>query len=280
MKVLVTGAGGQVGRALLSSAPEDVEVIGCDKASLDITDPAAVSAKIARIAPDLIINAAAHTAVDTAESESEHVFAINRDGVTNLAATGVQLVQISTDFVFDGTGSSPYPIDAPTGPIGMYGASKLAGEQAAGDNALIVRTAWVHASEGSNFVLTMLKLMRDLGSVRVITDQVGTPTWATSLAQALWAMIGKDLRGVYHFTDSGVATWYDFAVAIAEEATALGLLDSMPQVRPVTTAAFPTAARRPAYSVLDKTVTYDLLGPAPHWRVNLRKMLAEVKARG
>ena len=280
MKVLVTGAGGQVGRALLASVPEGVKAFGCGSGTLDIADADAVRAKVAETSPDVIINAAAYTAVDKAESEEAQAYAVNRDGVANLAATGARLVHISTDFVFDGTASSPYPADAPTNPLGVYAASKLAGEEAAGEKALIIRTAWVYASEGANFVLTMLRLMRERGAVKVVADQVGTPTWASSLAGAIWELIAQDARGTYHYTDSGVASWYDFAFAIAEEGVALGLLDAMPEVTPVTTKEFPTPAKRPPYSVLDKSKTSALIGPAPHWRVNLRKMLQEVAANG
>ncbi len=280
MKALITGAGGQLGRALLACAPTGVKVIACDSAALDIGDADAVAAKVAQTTPDIIINAAAYTAVDKAEEDEARAFAVNRDGVANLAATGVRLVHISTDFVFDGSASSPYPVDAPTTPLGIYGASKLAGEKAAGDDALIVRTAWVYASEGGNFVHTMLRLMKERGAVGVVADQIGTPTWATSLAGAIWQLVGKAARGVYHYTDSGVASWYDFAVAIAQDATELELLDAMPEVSPLTTADFLTKAQRPSYSVLDKTKTNALIGPAPHWRVNLRKMLEEVYANG
>lgn len=280
MKVLITGAGGQVGRALLAAAPGGIEAMGLDSATLDITDSAAVATKVAQIAPELIINAAAYTAVDKAESEPERAFAVNRDGVANLAATGVKLVHISTDFVFDGAASSPYGVNAPTNPLGIYGASKLAGEQAAGTDALIIRTAWVYASKGHNFVHTMLRLMRERGAVRVVADQIGSPTWASALAAAIWALAAKDARGLYHYTDAGKASWHDFACAIAEEACALGLLETMPAITPITTADFPTPARRPAYSVLDTSETDALIGAAPLWRANLRNMLKEVAAHG
>lgn len=281
MKVLVTGAGGQLGRALLANAPNGCEVVGCDSASFNISDGDAVKATIASLAPDCIINAAAYTAVDKAESDRDRAFAVNRDGVANLANSRAKLIHISTDFVFDGTASSPYPSNAATNPLGIYGASKLTGEQAAGPDALIVRTAWVYASQGANFVHTMLRLMRERDELRVVADQIGTPTWAISLANAVWALTDKQATGIYHHTDSGVASWYDFAVAIMEEALAIGLLEREVTVTPIATTDFPTPAKRPAYSVLDKSATTALLGhPAPHWRVNLRKMLAEVKAIG
>lgn len=280
MKVVVTGCDGQLGRAL-RKPPDGVTLIPYGRCDLDILQADWVAEEISKVAPDLIINAAAYTAVDKAESEPERAFALNRDGVANLAATGVRLVQVSTDFVFDGLSSSPYPVDAPAGPLGVYGESKLAGEKAAGEDALIVRTSWVYLAYCQNFVYSMLRLMRERGSVCVVSDQIGTPTCAISLAEAIWALVLKEARGIYHYTDSGVASWYDFAVAIAEEAHALGILDSMPEVVPISSDDFPTPARRPAYSVLDKSKTTALLGsPAPHWRVNLRKMLLEVQAHG
>ena len=285
MRALVTGAAGQVGRALLASAPDGVETIGLGRAELDIADEDGVARTIERIAPAWIINTAAYTAVDAAQSDSDAAYAVNRDGVANLAAAarwaGARLAHISTDFVFDGRASLPYPPDAHPAPINVYGASKLAGEEAAGPEALIVRTAWVYAAQGHNFVHTMLRLMRERGEVRVVADQTGTPTWATGLAETIWAMALQDRSGIWHHTDNGTASWYDFATAIAEEARALGLLDAMPQVIPIRTVDYPTPAARPVYSVLDCTATTQALGrPAPHWRTNLRRMLAEVQAHG
>ena len=285
MKVLITGAGGQVGRALLATAPARVAAMGLGRDALDITDIAAVADAMAAIAPDLVINAAAYTAVDRAESEPDQAYAINRDAVAVLAdeaaRASARLAHISTDFVFNGLRAIPYPPDAHSAPLGVYGRSKLAGEVAAGADALIVRTAWVYAAEGHNFVHTMLRLMRERGAVRVVADQIGTPTWATSLARAIWALALQEHTGIWHHTDSGVASWYDFAVAIAEEALALGLLDMMPAITPIRTLDYPTPAARPAFSVLDCTATGAALGaPAPHWRANLRAMLAEVKAHG
>ncbi len=284
MRVLVTAAEGQLGRALMAGPPAGMEVVGIPRRLLDITDLAQLRDRAEAVAPQLIINAAAYTKVDAAETDEAAAYAVNRDAVAHLArvaaAHKARLVHISTDFVFDGTSSTPYPVDAPPAPLNVYGASKLAGEEAAGEDALIVRTAWVYASTGNNFVHTMLRLMRERGAVSVVADQMGTPTWATSLAGTIWALAHQGAGGVYHYTDSGVASWYDFAVAIAEEAHTLGLLDSLPVVTPVTTADFPTPARRPAYSVLDKSKTSALIGAAPHWRVNLRKMLAEVAANG
>ena len=195
-----------------------------------------------------------------------------------------RLIQISTDFVFDGAASTPYLPDAATNPLGVYGRTKLEGETFARGAALssVIRTAWVYAAEGSNFVHTMLRLMGSRDEVRVVADQIGTPTHAAGLARAIWALVTVEgsggLRGhkLLHWTDAGVASWYDFAVAIQEEALALGLLERAVPVVSIATQDYPTPARRPAYSVLDKSATWAITGPARHWRVELRECLAEI----
>ncbi len=286
--ILILGANGQLGYELLRTVPKGTAVTGLSHSELDITDGNSVAAAISRLAPKVIINAAAYTAVDKAELESEAAYAVNRDGAANLARAsregGCRFIQVSTDFVFDGTQSRPYlPSDA-TRPLGVYGASKLAGEQAVmeivGDEALILRTAWVYSSNGHNFVRTMLRLMRERESLQVVADQIGTPTWARGLAEALWRAVDLGLTGIHHWTDAGVASWYDFAVAIQEEALAVGLLEHPIDIRPVRTIDYPTPAVRPPYSVLDKTATWDALGyEAEHWRVALRKMLGTAVRR-
>ncbi|HSR36471.1 MAG TPA: dTDP-4-dehydrorhamnose reductase, partial [Desulfurivibrionaceae bacterium] len=205
-------------------------------------------------------------------------------GAVNLAEAAREqdafLVQLSTDFVFDGNRSRPYaPGDTPA-PLGVYGATKLAGEvavqQILGHYSAIVRTSWLYSSHGHNFVKTMLRLMKERDAVRVVADQIGTPTWAHGLAVAVWQIAGRTLSGIHHWGDGGVASWYDLAVAIQEEALSLGLLARAVPVLPIATANYPTPARRPSYSVLDKTATWELLGgPPPHWRVQLRRMLQE-----
>jgi len=288
MKALVTGAGGQLGRALQASAPAGVDLVALGHGDLDIGDADAVAQVIAASQPALILNAAAYTAVDKAESEADATHRINAQGPGHLAAAaqavGARLVHVSTDFVFDGTAGQPYAPDHPVAPLGVYGASKRAGEdavRAAAPDALIVRTAWVYGVTGHNFVRTMLRLMAERDDVRVVADQIGTPTFAGSLAEALWDLAAAGAQGTHHWTDSGAASWYDFAVAIQEEALALGLLDRQVPVLPITTSAYPTPARRPSYSVLDKGSAIALLGrTAPHWRVNLRRMLGEIKANG
>jgi len=285
-RVLVTGASGQVGTALLASAPDTCCVRGVRHAEMDITRHDDVRACIADFRPDVIINAAAYTAVDRAETESEIAARVNTGGAENLAraaaAANARLIHISTDFVFDGQRSSPYrPDDAPA-PLGVYGATKLAGERIVRavlpETATIVRTAWVYAATGQNFVRTMLRLMRERGRVSVVADQVGTPTSAGSLAEVLWKFAARpDLPGTFHWTDAGVASWYDLAMAIAEEARAAGIIADSPIVEPITTQDYPTAARRPAYSVLDKRATLAALGvESIHWRARLRAVLREI----
>ena len=284
MKALITGSEGQLGAELMGCVPVGCEARGVDIAELDLTDAAAVSAHVAGFAPDVIVNAAAYTAVDKAEDEPEAAYAANRDAVANLAlaakAVGARLLHVSTDYVFDGRGHVPYRPDDPTGPLGVYGASKLAGEQALReilpDRSVIVRTAWLYSVRGNNFVKTMLRLMATRDSLGVVADQIGTPTAAATLADVLWRFAAKPkLSGVYHWTDAGVASWYDFAVAIREEGVAAGLLgEKAAAVSPIATADYPTKAARPAYSVLDKAATWRALELVPaHWREPLRSTL-------
>lgn len=286
-RVLVTGANGQLGLELKATLPADIEFHGVDLPQLDITDASAVLGFVDRLRPAAIINCAAYTAVDKAESDVTLAYAVNRDGARHLAAaarqSGARLVQISTDFVFDGRQSSPYrTTDAPA-PLGVYGQSKLDGERVAAQetagDALIVRTAWLYSAHGQNFVKTMLRLMREKPQLSVVADQVGTPTSATTLAQAIWALLAADAAGgIWHYSNAGVASWYDFACAIREMATAGGVANLAP-VTPIPTSAYPTPAQRPAYSVLDKAATTALIGAIPHWREPLRPVI-ETLLRG
>jgi dTDP-4-dehydrorhamnose reductase len=285
MKVLIVGGKGQLGRGLAATAPEGADIVSHDIDTLDIADAAALKACVEEVRPAILFNAAAYTAVDKAESEEDLALVVNGTAVGTLAdaarAAGARFVHVSTDFVFDGTSAVPYAPDAVPNPVSAYGRTKLAGEQAAGPDALIVRTAWVYAPAGGNFVRTMLRLMGERPEVRVVADQIGTPTYAPDLARALWTLAGKGVTGIHHYTDAGAASWYDFAVAIQEEALAIGLLEKAVPVIPIATADFPTPARRPHYSVLDKTSAYAALGgPAPHWRANLRTMLREIAVQG
>lgn len=276
MKILLTGGSGQLGRALIASAPAGTRITAPTHDQLDITNARQLAAAMAATAPDLVINAAAFTAVDRAEAEAEAAHALNATAVATLAALAPKLVHFSSDFVFDGTAHRPILPDTMPNPISVYGASKYAGEQAAGPSALIIRTAWVYAAHGQNFVHTMLRLMQAQAEVRVVADQLGTPTHAASLARATWALLGQS--GIHHWTDAGTASWYDFAVAIQDEALALGLIDRPATITPIRSVDYPTAARRPAYAVLDKTETWAITGPAAHWRHELRACLAAIKA--
>lgn len=286
MKVLIAGAGGQLGQALCRTAPADVVLEARSSAQLDITDLEEVSSIVRQLRPDVIINAAAYTAVDRAEADREHAFAVNARGPAHLAQAaagcGARLLQVSTDYVFDGDNARPYrPLDA-CHPLGSYGASKRAGEEAvmaAAGRWVIVRTSWLYAETGNNFVRTMLRLMQERDALAVVADQIGSPTWARTLAQALWGIVAAPaLHGLYHWADLGVASWYDFAVAIQEEAVARGLLQRTIPIRPLRSEEYPTAARRPAYSVLDTAdLRHGLNLPGIHWREALRAMLKETE---
>jgi dTDP-4-dehydrorhamnose reductase len=286
VKVLITGANGQLGRALVGSAPPAVSVHVATRAELDVADAGAAGRFLAALRPGVTINAAAYTAVDKAETDRDVAWSVNAQGPRALAEAcrdcACRLVQVSTDFVFDGARPTPYPPDARTAPLNVYGETKAAGEAAVrevlGEQATILRTAWVYAAQGHNFLRTMLRLMNERRTVRVVADQVGTPTAAGPLAAALWRLaLDRQLGGIYHWTDAGVASWYDFAIAICEEGLARGLLPSGVEVLPITTADYPTPARRPSYSVLDKASTSVALHLAPsHWRRSLRAVMDEV----
>jgi len=289
MKVLVTGGGGQLSTSLsrLHGQPLEsgnrVEVVSLGVNELDITVPDDVTRAFGIHRPDVVVNAAAYTAVDKAESEEDVAMRINVDGPRNLASAcrvnGVRFVQISTDFVFPGTGHFPITIDAEVGAISVYGRSKEKGEDATreilGQDALIVRTAWVYAAGHSNFVASMLRLMGTRDEVGVVADQIGTPTWVTTLASGLLELIDLEAAGTHHLTDAGVASWYDFAVAIGEIGRERGLLKNECRIHPIRTIDYPTPAQRPAYCVLDKTSTFKVLGrPSPHWRESLTSCLS------
>ena len=290
MRVFLAGGSGQLGRELLATASAGVLIEAPTRAELDITDRLEVARALATVRPALVINAAAYTAVDRAETERAAAFAVNADGARALAeaaaAAGARMIQVSTDFVFDGEQSLPYLPDDEPRPLGAYGESKLAGENAVletlAGHGLVVRTSWLYSAHGSNFVTTILRLLAERSEVSVVTDQVGSPTWARGLAGAIWKWSGMPaVWGLRHFSDAGVASWYDFAVAIRQEAAALGLLGAAgawATVRPIRSAQFPTPARRPAASVLDSFASWTELEVTPcHWRESLARMLAELR---
>jgi dTDP-4-dehydrorhamnose reductase len=287
MRVLVVGGGGQVARAVARVMSGNHELIVQTRTDVDIADALALGKLLAEVKADWIVNGAAYTAVDLAEEESARAAAINDTAVGILAAAAsrarARLLHLSTDFVFDGASNRAYLPNDPPNPLSVYGATKRAGEKKALEGAcaaIVLRTAWVYAAAGKNFALTMLKLMREREQVRVVADQIGTPTWATGIAHAIRGLIEVDApAGLYHWTDLGVATWYDFAVAIQEEALERSLLQRAVPVIPIATSDYPTRAVRPAFSVLDTRATRNLVAaPAMHWRHNLRMMLDELRA--
>lgn len=274
LNILLTGANGQLGnelRRLGSVSPNNY--IATDVAELDITDAEAVLRAVKEEKIDVIVNCAAYTNVEKAEEDEAMADLLNHRAVGNLAtaakACGATLIHVSTDYVFDGTAHTPYAEDAPTSPLGVYGRTKLAGEKAveeSGCKYLILRTAWLYSEYGNNFLKTMLRLTSERETLKVVFDQIGTPTYAGDLALAIFSVIEsgryKGNEGIYHFTDEGVCSWYDFAVEIATAAEHLAC-----HIEPCHTSEFPTKAVRPAYSVLDKTKfkqTFEV--DIPHWR--------------
>lgn len=307
-RILLTGASGQVGKELQRTLAPLGEVIAADRRLLDLSTPTSLREAVQQLQPNLIVNAAAYTAVDRAETEITLAETVNGVAVQQLAKAaqnlGVGLIHLSTDYVFDGRKNTPYLEDDQPNPIGAYGRSKRLGEenilqvfQTASEKTpsyVILRTAWVYGAYGSvNFVKTMLRLGAEREELRVVADQIGTPTWARDLANAVTGLAVRSLNqaaplllaegatalpsGVYHYTNSGVASWYDFAIAIFEEAALLGFPLKVQRVTPIRTEDYPTPAKRPAYSVLSQQKTVDLLGShAPYWRQSLRQMLTEL----
>lgn len=285
MKVLLTGANGQLGSELQATCPAHIRLIATGYSSLDVTQNAQIQAALDEHQPSIIINAAAYTAVDKAETDAQRAYAVNHHAAAYLAQAaqqrGLYLLHISTDFVFDGQQNTPYAPGDATHPLGVYGASKLAGDNAVQQlcpTAAIVRTSWLYSIYGNNFVKTMLRLMAERESLGIIADQIGTPTWTRTLSDTLWSFVARKPQGIFHCSDNGVASWYDFAVAIQEEALALGLLSKAIPLKPLRTEEYPTPARRPAYSVMDKRTTETLIGYTfAHWRSRLREMLIELQ---
>ena len=264
-RILITGGSGQVGHCLKAQLQGCAELSVPDSSALNIADRRSVRQAVETFRPDYIINAAAYTAVDKAESDAERAFAVNRDGARHLAeaaeAAGAVMLHISTDYVFDGAGGAPYDEAAQTAPQNIYGASKLAGEQAvlaACRRAVVMRTSWVFGANGQNFVKTMLRLGRERDSLGIVADQYGAPTAADDIAAALITIVCRhtpeqlaERAGIYHYCGSPYASWFEFAETIFAEAAAQGVLAKIPAVKPIATADYPTPAKRPADSRLD-----------------------------
>lgn len=290
MKLLVLGAGGQVGRELCRLAwPAGYRLAAFDRDGVDIAQREPVFAAVARERPDVVINAAAYTAVDRAESEPEQAWAGNCTGPAVLAAAchaaGIPLVHLSTDYVFDGSKPGPYREDDPVSPLGVYGASKEAGDRAVREalaRHVILRTAWVYSAHGHNFVKTMLRLAADRPVLRVVADQTGSPTSAADIAAAIGEIVqrlasGEAKWGTYHFAGGGAVTWHGFAEAIFD--IAVPWRGPPPRVEPITTAEYPTPARRPANSVLDCGRIGEAYGIVPRpWRAALADVIGELYA--
>ncbi len=286
MSIVVIGKSGQLAYELSCLLGEEAVYLGRD--DIDITSENSVVETLGKIAPKVIINASAYTAVDKAEDDTEACNAINASAVQNLAhfckVNSAFMVHVSTDYVFNGHKGSPYLPDDPIEPQGAYGKSKAEGEKALleilPEASCLIRTAWVYSAHGNNFVKTMLRLMADKPQLTVIDDQIGTPTWAKGLAEACVSAAINKIVGVYHWTDEGVASWYDFALAIQELGIEKGLLDKSIPVLPIPSSQYPTPAKRPHYSVLDKQTAREAFASCKptHWRKQLASMLDELKA--
>jgi dTDP-4-dehydrorhamnose reductase len=289
MKVLLTGAAGQLGQALRASCPPDLELIATSWDELDLSKPEACKAAVERHRPDWVLNAGAYTAVDRAEEEPDLAHAVNGGAPRAFAEAirqgGGRLLQLSTDFVFNGRQGSPYRVEQPRDPLGVYGASKARGEEAIeavlGDNgqATVLRTSWVMGPVGRNFALTMLRLHRERDQLGVVADQVGCPSSTLNLAAACWRVISirAEQPAVLHWCDAGAASWYDVSVAVGELAAEQGLIETPANVRPICTEDYPTPAQRPAYSLLDCRSTREQLElDGEHWRQALRAVLSAI----
>lgn len=286
MSIVVIGKSGQLSFELMRILGDNGVCLGRD--DIDITQPQALAEKLDGIKPSAVINASAYTAVDKAETDEAAAALINTTGVQNLAAyckqAGLFLVHVSTDYVFNGCKGSPYTVNDDIQPQGVYGKTKADGEKALlsllPDASCLIRTAWVYSSHGNNFVKTMLRLMAEKPQLGVIDDQVGTPTWARGLAEACVFAAQTKTKGVFHWTDEGVCSWYDFALAIQELGIDKGLLQNAVPVNPIPSSQYPTPAKRPHYSVLDKTLTRETFSSLhlTHWRKQLSAMMDELKA--
>lgn len=283
---MLLGAGGQLGKLIKSTVPSDINLLAYTSKELDITDEGSLKKCIEETEPAVIINAAAYTQVDKAESEISLAFAVNASGPANIARAvnkNTRIIHISTDFVFSGNKTSPYKPEDVTEPLGIYGKSKLEGEQnllsIRPEKTTIIRTAWLYSAQGKNFVNTMLYLMRNKEELSVVADQKGTPTSAQTLAKVIWKFVSKeDVTGVYHWTDEGETNWCEFACAIQAIALDIGLLSTKIPIKPIPTSEYPTPASRPVSSVLDKTSCYRAIGYSGRpWQEELESTLIQIR---
>lgn len=287
MKVIVSGASGQLGRAVVGSSPDGCSVLGLSRGEMDLCDASSIEAAIRTHRPDVVINCGAYTSVDLAEAVPADAYAANRDGAENISRAlngkGCRLIHISTDFVFDGESNRPYRPDSEANPINVYGQSKLAGEQRVTsvlpDRSVIIRTGWLFSHVGRNFLTTMLSLMASRDRLSVVSDQVGGPTSCEAFCEVIWGFaLRPDLSGVFHFSGAGVASWYDLAAYISYRARQLSILESQCCVEPVSAEEYGATAPRPTFSVLDCSGTYDALAISPtHWMKSVDKELNLVK---
>lgn len=278
MNVLIIGKNGQVAWELQQTCPKHITAQAFGRDRINITDPLSIEQVIEQINPAVIINASAYTAVDKAESDKDEAYLINASAVELLAKAAtkhsIRLLHISTDFVFDGSKNTPYEVDDKTNPINVYGESKLAGEQAIKAyckvNSTIVRTSWVYSSHGNNFVKTMLRLMNEKDELNVVSDQIGCPTNARGLAEYLWQLAEQEtLEAIYHYSDLGIASWYDFAIAIQDISFERGILEKKIPLKPIPSKAYPTAAKRPVFSLMQQNFSCN----KQHWGLPLRRVI-------
>jgi dTDP-4-dehydrorhamnose reductase len=287
MKILVIGKNGQLAQELLLLSTPNVEIMCMGREQINVLDKSSLLKTITENNVDAVINACAYTAVDNAEKKDDQAYKINTLAVKNLAevckALSLHLVQISTDFVFNGLKSSPYLPNDETAPLSVYGKTKAEAEQLLTqiipNASCIIRTSWVYSCYGNNFVKSMMRLMAEKPALGIVCDQIGTPTYAKGLAQVSLTAAKEKVNGIHHWTDAGVASWYDFSIAVQELAIEKGLLEKSIPINPINTQSYPTPAKRPSYSVLDKSSSMLAFPDSPviHWRKQLSSMLDELK---
>ncbi len=280
-RIILLGGYGQLGKLIQETIPADTKLFAFNSRDFDICNPVQHERVYKDLVPTTIINASAYTQVDQAETEQERAFEVNAKGPSLLAQASpkdCRIIHFSTDFVFDGSKQAPYMPNDIARPVSVYGKSKLKGEEklsASRPDATIIRTAWLYSAEGKNFMNTMLKLMAEREELAIVNDQFGTPTSAHGLAEVLWRFVAnRELKGIYHWTDQGEASWYDFAIEIQKQALTLGLLKKKIPLRAISTNEYPTPARRPENSLLDKSATYEAIKyKGQKWQNELKKVL-------